>query len=82
PSGAAMRVAHSRPFVLSGNERAGADLFSLEPVLSPYDRYLPVFDLPLAQAIAALFAAPPYPAPPIRLGCDVSRRGEIRPDGA
>ncbi len=82
PSGVARRAARSRPLVLAGDARAEADLFSLEPVLSPYDRYLPVFDLRLAQALAALFARAPYPALPVRLGCDDSRRGDIRPDGA
>lgn len=82
PSGVVRRVARSRPLVLVGDERAGPDRFAIEPIFSPYDRYLPVFELPLAQAIAALFARAPYPAPPIRIGCDDSRRGEIRPDGA
>lgn len=82
PSGVVRRAARSRPLVLAGDERAGAELFSFEPVFSPYDRYLPVFDLPLAQAIAALFARAPYPVQPMLFGCDDSRRGESRPGGA
>ncbi|MBD9373415.1 tRNA lysidine(34) synthetase TilS [Rhizobium sp. ARZ01] len=65
PMGVVRRAARSSPLVLAGDTQAGDEHFALEPVLAPYDRYLPVFDLPLAQAIAGLFGRAPYPAPPI-----------------
>lgn len=82
PSGVAKRAARGRPRVTIGKALAAEHMFSLQPMLSSYDRYLPVFDLPLAQALARLFGRVPYPAPPNRLGCDLWRHGEINPDGS
>jgi tRNA(Ile)-lysidine synthase len=66
--------------VLSGEEGADERLFVLEPVLSPYDRYLPVFDLPLANALAGLFGRNAYAAPPNAQGCDPAQSGKTGPD--
>lgn len=36
-----------------------------EPVVAPFMRFLPGFDLPLAEALRALVGAPPLPSPPV-----------------
>jgi len=37
----------------------------VEPVLAPFDRFLPAFDLEIANTVARLFGREPYPAPPV-----------------
>lgn len=51
---------------------AGSLAISMVPVLAPFARFLPSFDLAPAAAIAALVGAPPLPAPPF-LGHDGGR---------
>lgn len=65
PAGVEKRAARGRPLVLSGEARADDASFTLEPVLLPFERYLPVFDLPLADAMAGLFGRGPHLRPPI-----------------
>ncbi|PTM94436.1 tRNA lysidine(34) synthetase TilS [Mycoplana dimorpha] len=64
PAGVAARSARSRPRVLAAGFMADARSFALEPLLSPYERYLPVFELPLANALARLFGRKAFPPPP------------------
>ncbi|BCM22162.1 tRNA lysidine(34) synthetase TilS [Mesorhizobium sp. J8] len=51
---------------------AGPRSISIDPVVAPFARFLPSFDLKPAAAIAALVGAPPLPAPPF-LGHDGGR---------
>lgn len=37
----------------------------IEPALAPFDRFLPAFDLDIANAVARLFRREPYPSSPI-----------------
>ena len=37
----------------------------IEPALAPFDRFLPAFDLEIANTVARLFGREPYPASPI-----------------
>jgi len=65
PSGIASRATRILPRVEMS--RTGADVsarVSQQPALGPYDRFLPRFDLALADQIAALLGRAPYPAPP------------------
>ncbi len=64
PAGVFARAARARPRLRSGSGEPAPSEFSAVPVLSPYDRYLPLFDLPLANAIARLFALPGFSDPP------------------
>ncbi|MGH6761326.1 MAG: tRNA lysidine(34) synthetase TilS [Phyllobacterium sp.] len=41
-----------------------ADIF-LQPYFAPFDRFLPGYDVILANATARLFGRPPYPEPPL-----------------
>ncbi|TPI35526.1 tRNA lysidine(34) synthetase TilS [Mesorhizobium sp. B3-1-9] len=61
----------AEPALWSGDERldftggdAGPRAISMVPVVAPFARFLPSFDLALAAAAAALVGAPPPPAPP------------------
>lgn len=65
PSGIAARAARILPRVemsLSGQEVT--KLVLKQPALGPYDRFLPRFDLRLANQIAALLGRDAYPPPP------------------
>lgn len=64
PAGVVARAARARPRLRAGSGEPAPSGFSAVPVLSPFDRYLPLFDLPLADAIARLFALPPFSKPP------------------
>ncbi len=44
---------------------AEAESLSVEPVLAPFDRFLPVFDLAVADVLAGLFGRTRYPVAPI-----------------
>lgn len=68
PGGVALRAARSMPELANG--QTGQALTRLadirfDPVLAPYDLFLPGFDLELACEIASLMAARPYPQPPV-----------------
>ena len=62
PSGIAMRAARVMPHV----DGLGTDKMAVkvEPLLAPFDRFLPQFDLPLARVLAAFFECGDFPAPP------------------
>ncbi|WP_416795682.1 tRNA lysidine(34) synthetase TilS [Ciceribacter azotifigens] len=44
---------------------AKMETLSVEPVLAPFDHFLPVFDLAVADVLATLFGRFPYPVAPI-----------------
>lgn len=44
---------------------ADAPPIRIEPALAPFDRFLPAFDLEIANAVARLFGREPYPPSPI-----------------
>src|SRR5690606_22758213 len=64
PSGVARRALKAVPcvFAQEGGEMA-ADI-AMTPIVAPYDRFLPRFDLPLADALAALLGLPAFSRPP------------------
>ncbi len=69
PDGVVRRAGRSRPVAVDGEGRAVvAASLAIAPILAPYDRYLPVFDLPVAQAMARLFGLPPQPPLPLAMG--------------
>ncbi|MDX3929158.1 MAG: tRNA lysidine(34) synthetase TilS [Shinella sp.] len=67
PSGVAARAQKAFPAVSgraeASHERETANM-TAEHRLAPFDRFLPVFDLALANAMAELFGRHAYPAPP------------------
>lgn len=60
----ALRQALENPGLEQGEP--GAPGFAARPVLSPFARFLPSFDLAPARAAAWLIGASPLPAPPLR----------------
>lgn len=68
PARAALAV---EPMVLAGGERldfagdrAASRPVAIEPVVSPFARFMPLFDIAPAGAVARLVGAPPPPASP------------------
>lgn len=61
PAGLAGLAARVSPHVADGHD-AGV---VITPYLAPFDRFLPVFDLPLASRIAQLMGCNPYLLPPV-----------------
>lgn len=65
------RAAHAAEPVFSGDfaeqNSASGDLRHglITPIVAPFARFLPGFDLELAEAVAALVGAPPLPASPL-----------------
>lgn len=50
--------------VFEDGTAAGNEAMTVEPIVTPYARFLPRFDLPLADALASLLGRPPFPSPP------------------
>ncbi|MFB2553449.1 tRNA lysidine(34) synthetase TilS [Ensifer soli] len=75
PQGVARRAAVAAPEVVCASGEAVSLLRQLapatpsaamiEPVIAPYDTFLPCFDLTMADEIARLFRLPPYPRSPL-----------------
>ncbi|SOC37012.1 tRNA(Ile)-lysidine synthase [Rhizobium subbaraonis] len=64
PAGVVARAFRTRPRLRSGSGEPVTSGFSAEAVLAPFDSHLPLFDLPLANAIAGLFGLPVFSEPP------------------
>ncbi|QRM56583.1 tRNA lysidine(34) synthetase TilS [Sinorhizobium sp. BG8] len=63
PDAVAKRAGRAAPSLkTSGGEPPGAAV-SVEAHLAPYDRFLPAFDLELANALAPTFGREPFPSP-------------------
>ena len=68
PRGVIKRAFLSAPVIETGEERQSALTMtgiSTQPVLAPYDLFLPRFDLELASCIAKLFKREAYPQLPV-----------------
>ncbi len=64
PPGVAGRASVSSPHVVS-TEGCDSSQTRIEPRLSPYDTFLPGFDLMMAEMIAGLFGRQPYVRSPV-----------------
>src|SRR5690606_30754012 len=62
--GPALRALRAAPRPGFEDGRAAEKGETADPVIAPYARFLPRFDLPLAQALASLFACARFPSPP------------------
>ncbi|MDP9590164.1 UNVERIFIED_ORG: tRNA(Ile)-lysidine synthase [Shinella zoogloeoides] len=63
--GPALRAASAAPsLIFEDGARVPDGAVRLERVIAPYTHFLPRFDLPLAQTLAALCGRLPFPAPP------------------
>jgi len=63
--GPALRARHAAPCLKFGDGApASAGMVDIAPVIAPYARFLPRFDLPAAQALAQLAGCPPFASPP------------------
>lgn len=63
--GPALRASRAMPCL--NFEQGGvvpAEGAAIAPLIAPYARFLPRFDLPLANALAAIFGRPPFSSPP------------------
>ena len=64
-NGPALRAARTAPHVeFSGGGAAEAGDVTVVPVIAPYDRFLPRFDLPLANALADILGHVRFVSPP------------------
>lgn len=64
-TGAALRASRAAPRLkFEDGARVPADLAILGPLLAPYARFLPRFDLPLANALAGILGSVPFSSPP------------------
>jgi tRNA(Ile)-lysidine synthase len=64
-SGPALRASRAAPCLkFEDGEHVSADLAIMEPLITPYARFLPRFDLSLANALAGIFGCPTFPSPP------------------
>lgn len=62
PASVALRASQVMPYpVLAGGELGS---FSCKPILAPFDRFLPQFDLTFAAALAKLFGCDGFPTTP------------------
>jgi tRNA(Ile)-lysidine synthase len=69
PPAIAMRAASALPFVDLVSKAAaatGRDTVLCTPILAPYDRFLPQFDLTLANELALLIGCEAFPPVPIK----------------
>lgn len=70
PPAVAMRamgvMPHIDPVLASSTESDKASVI-VEPILAPYDRFLPQFELILAHELAVLFGCDEFPAAPIKV---------------
>jgi len=63
--GSARRAASAMPRLrFEDGETVPADAVTAEPVIAPYLRFLPRFDLPLADALARILGCLRFPSPP------------------
>lgn len=63
--GPALRARDAAPsLVFEGGGHVPEEQAELERIVAPYDQFLPRFDLPVAQALAALAGRPPFSSPP------------------
>lgn len=64
-SGPARRAAKAAPFACFDDDSPLPEEWpALTPLVAPYARFLPRFDLPLAQVLARLAGCDPFPLPP------------------
>ncbi|MFT4160396.1 MAG: tRNA lysidine(34) synthetase TilS, partial [Shinella sp.] len=63
--GPALRAHHAAPCLkFEDGAPLGAGMVDIAPVIAPYARFLPRFDLPAAQALAQLAGCPSFASPP------------------
>ena len=63
--GPVLRASRAAPCLeFEGGGGVPADLASIEPLIAPYARFLPRFDLPLADALAGLVGRARFSSPP------------------
>lgn len=63
--GPALRASRAAPCLeFEDGGRVPADRAAMEPVITPYARFLPHFDLPLANALAGILGRAPFSSPP------------------
>lgn len=63
--GPALRASRAMPHLkFEDGDAVPANVVAVEPYLAPYARFLPRFDLPLADALAAILGCMPFPSPP------------------
>lgn len=65
PRGPARRACRAVPsLTFEDGETARAEAMLIVPLIAPYRRFLPRFDLPIANALARLLGRPAFPSPP------------------
>jgi tRNA(Ile)-lysidine synthase len=64
PTGVAQRALKAMPTVVAASGAETAANHAVVPVVAPYDRFLPRFDLALADALADGFGLPRFSRPP------------------
>jgi tRNA(Ile)-lysidine synthase len=63
--GPALRALRALPRLkFADGQMVPADSVHMERLVAPYDRFLPRFDLPLANALAKILGRRPFPSPP------------------
>lgn len=64
PTGVARRALKAMPTVVAASGAETAENHAVVPLIAPYDRFLPRFDLALADALADGFGLPRFSRPP------------------